>query len=103
MLRHRSRLAWLLFSVMACVVVCGVALSEIPECLTLVNDTSNDFTIRRAGTSESSSLLKAAAQWTTRLVVRSDAKRDGKDRGAVRKEAGCAGLGLFLLHAVLRT
>lgn len=60
MLRHRSILARLLFSMTACVLVCAVSASEIPEHLTLTNDTSNDYILRSPTTPKTVQSLSAA-------------------------------------------
>lgn len=46
MARTDSRLHRLLLAVVACVLVAGVFASELPEELTLTNDTSNDYILR---------------------------------------------------------
>jgi hypothetical protein len=49
MLTHRSILDRLLLSLAGCFLLCGIASAEIPELLSLIDNTSNDFTISNAG------------------------------------------------------
>jgi hypothetical protein len=47
MLTHRSILGRLLLSLAVCFLLCGIASAEFPELLTLIDNTSNDFTISK--------------------------------------------------------
>ena len=49
MLTHRSILDRLPLSLAVCFLLCGIASAEIPELLSLIDNTSNDFTISKAG------------------------------------------------------
>lgn len=49
MFTHRSILDRLLLSLAVCFLLCGIASAEIPELLSLIDNTSNDFTISKAG------------------------------------------------------
>jgi hypothetical protein len=49
MLTHRSILGRLLLSLAVCFLLCAIASAEIPELLSLIDNTSNDFTISKAG------------------------------------------------------
>ena len=49
MLTHRSILGRLLLSLAVCLLLCGIASAEIPELLSLIDNSSNDFTISKAG------------------------------------------------------
>jgi hypothetical protein len=48
MLTHRSLLGRLLLSFAVCFLLCGIASAEIPELLSLIDNTSNDFMISSA-------------------------------------------------------
>ena len=48
MLTHCSILDRLLLSLAVCLLLCGIASAEIPELLSLIDNTSNDFTISNA-------------------------------------------------------
>jgi hypothetical protein len=62
MSRRRHILGELLFSTIACVLVCGVFASEIPEEITLANNTSNDFVLRSPTTLKRPQALGSARQ-----------------------------------------
>jgi hypothetical protein len=49
MLTDRSILGRLLLSLAVWFLLCGIASAEIPELLSLIDNTSNDFTISEAG------------------------------------------------------
>jgi hypothetical protein len=55
-------LAKMLFAAVACVLVCGVFASEIPEEITLTNNTSNDFVLRSPSTLKRPQALGSARQ-----------------------------------------
>jgi hypothetical protein len=57
MLTHRCILGRLLLSLAVCFLLCGIASAEIPELLSLVDNTSNDFTISKAVRQECTSTL----------------------------------------------
>src|ERR1700758_156707 len=103
MFHHKSRVARFLFYTLACVLMCAAFASELPEQLTLTNDTSNDYSLRPSPSLESiqtsnslknvSSFFVTAAQrhtsWRSLLSV--------PGRAALQRES------LFILHSVLRT
>jgi hypothetical protein len=41
----------------AILLLCAIALTEIPECLTLTNDTSNDFVVFKSGCATPSAMI----------------------------------------------
>jgi|SRR5215469_2285820 len=47
MLANRSILGRLCFSILVCSLLCGVVSAELPELLSLTDNTSNDFTISK--------------------------------------------------------
>lgn len=59
MLTHRSTFARLSLSFAVCLLLCGIASAEIPELLSLTDNTSNDFTISKADKQECTSTLSA--------------------------------------------
>jgi len=59
MLTHRCFFGRLLFSSVVCLLLCGIVSAELPELLSLTDNTSNDFTIRKAGSQECTSTLRA--------------------------------------------
>jgi len=49
----------LLFCSVVCLLLCGIVSAELPELLSLTDNTSNDFTTRKAGSQECKSILSA--------------------------------------------
>ena len=97
--RHaKSRL---LVSLVASLLILGVVAAELPELLSLVDDTSNDFVVRKA-TRGDAPYLTASSHSALRFEIKPltcDA-RDECTVGFVLAQA--APSGLFLLHSVLR-
>ena len=60
----------LLLSFVACLLLCGVLTSEIPELVSLTDDTSNDFSIRKFGGRESATMLSSAIHESVPLDAR---------------------------------
>jgi hypothetical protein len=50
----------MLLPVIAGMLLCGCVAAELPELLSLADNTSNDFTIRQPGSRECASMLSAA-------------------------------------------
>jgi hypothetical protein len=102
MSRKRHILAKLLFSAIACVLVCGVFASEIPEEITLTNDTSNDFVLRSQTILKSPQELGSARQdvW----FFQSSPARDSSVQFSafVFDDPSPVGQALFILHSALR-
>jgi len=57
---HRSILERSVFCLVVCVLLCGIVSSELPELLSLTDNTSNDFTIRKASGRECTPTLSAS-------------------------------------------
>jgi hypothetical protein len=102
MSRRRHVLAKLLFSTIACVLVCGVFFSEIPEEITLTNDTSNDFVLRLPTILESPQPLGSAKQ-DTGFFQSSPAPDSSVQFSALVLDAFRPMMqSLFILHSSLR-
>jgi len=104
MTRRDSRLRRLLLSVVACLLIGGVFASEIPEELTLTNDTSNDYILRAPTVFKGVQLALPSSALDERLLVsnsrygaRSHFPPAASDAPEPRAES------LFILHSVLRT
>jgi len=103
MVRARSRIARFLFCALTCIVIGAIFASELPEQLTLTNDTSNDYALR-------SPLLPKRFQTQSSM-------RQGVPLGLlcetplallpssppVARDCPLRTQSLFLLHSVLRT
>jgi hypothetical protein len=62
MFRRRSTSVKLLVAIAASVFLLGIVATELPELLTLSDNTSNDFAMRKAGATDFASILSAASQ-----------------------------------------
>jgi len=98
---HRSTLRRLFFSLVVCSLLCGIVSAELPELLSLTDNTSNDFTIRKAN----------AREYTPRLSTRIHESplyaKNFECSARTRFEPTFVGAerissNLFVLHSVLR-
>jgi hypothetical protein len=102
MSRKRRILAKLLFSAIACVLVCGVFASEIPEEITLTNNTSNDFVLRSPTILKSPQAL-GSARPDAGFFQSSPAPDSSVQFSAfVFDDPTPAAQSLFILHSALR-
>ena len=99
--RRRGILAELLFSMIACVVVCGVFASEIPEEITLTNNTSNDFAFRSQTVLKSPRKLGLARQGAEFFQC-STAPDSPVRLSTFEFDGPLVGQALFILHSALR-
>ena len=103
MFRRGSTPVRLLVAVAASVFLLGIVATELPELLTLSDNTSNDFAMRKAGTAEFASMLSTANHTLLPLNMK------GPEYGADIRWAPAledpkpATSDLFCLHSVLRT
>ena len=99
--RRSTRHAFL-FSLVACVLFCTMAASELPELLTVRNDTSNDFTLRESASSESTRAVSTAPQIVIQRFTAAEVfvlvQPVKVDDGTSAAEPP-----LFILNSVLRT
>jgi hypothetical protein len=70
MLARRSTLAVLLLSCLASLLSCVIMLEEIPELLSLTDNTSNDFTVCKAPSAEGVQVLSVAKQGAIEVFAR---------------------------------
>jgi hypothetical protein len=101
MFSRRSTRLNLLFSLIACVLLCTIATSEIPELLTFRNDTSNDFTLRESASAEGARVLNVAKQMVVQVSMETEAF--ATELVTTVEVAPPADLPLFLLNSILRT
>jgi hypothetical protein len=103
MLMHRSILARLLFPAAVCLLLCGIVSAELPECLSLKDDTSNDFTVRKAASAVNIPLLNAAKQWPIQFHVEREKLSAAEPCTSTLADALSIPAMVFILHSVLRT
>jgi hypothetical protein len=70
MFERRSTFAVLLLSCLACWLSCVIVLEEIPELLSLTDNTSNDFTVRKAASAECVHVLSVEKQGAIKTLAR---------------------------------
>jgi hypothetical protein len=102
-LNHRSILARLMFSAIAFVLICGIVSAELPECLSLTDNTTNDFTVRKNVSIEHIHLLRAAKQGPFQVVLTTVKPSATELWTATVKGASAICTRLFIFHSVLRT
>lgn len=103
MFRRGSTSVKFLVAVAACVFLLGIVATELPELLTLSDNTSNDFSMRKAGVVEFATTLSTANQNPLTLTeIRAECGADIR-RAPVFEDPKPASSDLFFLNSVLRT
>ena len=92
----------LLFSILACLLICAVSASELPEHLTLTNDTSNDYTLRAPTFLNGIQTLSSAKQDTAPQVTSVPPPAVPQRLSVVAQNNALQQQSLFILHSVLR-
>ena len=104
MARPRSRIALFLFYVLACMLMCAAFASELPEQLTLTNDSSNDYTLRSSTFLKDIQVVSAPRQDTgSFLIIVSPPPPSWHSLSADPEGGLVQAQSLFILHSVLRT
>ena len=103
MLRRRSRSIKWLVPVVATLLIVGIFTAELPELVSLLDNTSNDFVTRKVSRGERAPTLTMASHG----AVLPDTKPPGYERraGFVATFVGPEAISsdLLVLHSVLRT
>lgn len=102
MLRPRSTAAMLLVSIIVSVLLCGIVAAELPELLTLTDNTSNDFTIHKSGLAERAPKLSVANHLPIRLHGQDSESGARVCWADAFGDAGPPSAELFVLNSVLR-
>jgi hypothetical protein len=103
MVSYRSILTrQLLFSMLGCVLIGAVFASELPEHLTLTNDTSNDYTLRAPTFLKGVQTLSSAKLDAGPLVTSVPPPAVPHRRLVVPQNNASQRQSLFILHSVLR-
>ena len=103
MLRHQSTFLHLLLCIVVCLLLSAIISAELPELLTLSDNTSNDFIGRKAGSRECIGTLDFAVHRSVSsnaMNFRYDAQTDS---ASLLANAGLNSYDLSVLHSVLRT
>jgi hypothetical protein len=102
MFRPESTSAKLLLVVAASVFLLGIFATELPELLTLSDNASNDFAMRKAGATEFVSTTSAASQAGLQLNLIGPEYRTDLRCASVFEDSKPASSNLFFLHSVVR-
>ena len=103
MSRHQSKVARFLFSTLACVLICAAFASELPEQLTLTNDTSNDYSLRPSTSLKNIQALNSLKHDSRFFVTTAPQHTSWRSFLSVPGRASLQAESLFILHSVLRT
>ena len=83
--------------------LCGLITAELPELLSLVDNTSNDFTVRKASAPQSTANPSALSYNSSRLNTKGFAHNQQVGRIAAFDDVKPASSSLFILLCTLRT
>ena len=101
MLARRSALLRVVLCCLACWLCCVIVFGEFPELLSLTDNTSNDFAIRRVAPAENLHVLSIVKQGAVAILAR--AVEYAVEFGQSRVEdAPPEHTALFIIHSVLR-
>ena len=104
MARGRTRIGGVFAQVIVFLLLCGIVGGEFPELLSLIDNTSNDFTVRKTN-STVSSLPRDAGRYRRVLDVEANiAAHDGTfSRFSPFEKAELVPSDVFILYSILRT
>ena len=83
--------------------LCGLVTAELPELLSLTDNTSNDFTVRKASAPQSTANACAASYNSSRLNTKGFVHNQQVSRIAAFDNVKPASSSLFILLCTLRT
>jgi len=102
MFGRRLASAGILLSVVASLLVLGIVAAEVPELLSLVDNTSNDFMVRKIGHAECARPLTAASHGSLLPDLKNFACETSAFCTATVGGAESISFDLLALHSVLR-
>jgi len=97
-----SSLGRFLFCTVVCLLICGVFASELPEHLTLTNETSNDYIVRSPNVRKSIQALSSPRQEASVLVANMLPLVESQMWSGLILDSAPQPHSLFILHSVLR-
>lgn len=97
--RH-STLTRLLLSCLACWLSCVIVFGELPELLSLTDNTSNDFAMRRAASADIH-VLSVAKQSVVQIFARA-VEYSAELRESTVEDRSASRSALFIINSVLR-
>jgi hypothetical protein len=92
-----------LFYVLACLLMCAAFASELPEQLTLTNNSSNDYTLRPSTFLKDIQVVSAPRQDTGSFLIIVSPPPPSRRLSADPEGGLVQAQSLFILHSVLRT
>lgn len=101
MFARHSILIRLLLSCLACWLCCVIVFGELPELLSLTDNTSNDFAMRRAASAEGAHVLSVAKQAAVQIFAR-PVEYSAELRESTVEDTSSAHSALFIINSVLR-
>jgi hypothetical protein len=101
--RHKSRVVPFLLYALVCVLICAAFALELPELLTLTNDTSNDYSFLPSTSLKSIQTLNSLRQDSSFFVTTAQQHTSWRSLLSVPGRASLQVESLFILHSVLRT
>ena len=104
MARRRTRIGGTVAQVIVFLLLCGIVGGEFPELLSLTENTSNDFTVRKTNSMVSSLPRDASRHDRVSDLEPIIAAHDGTfSRFSPFEKAGLAPPDVFILYTILRT
>jgi len=103
MTHARSVLTQFVLSLVACLLICAVFASELPEQLTLTYDTSNDYTLRSPTHPKIPRTLGSVGQTARLFMTRGSVRHPSQFLSLNTEGRALQAQGLFILYSVLRT
>jgi len=102
MFASRSTFAALLLSCLTCWLSCGIVFGEIPELISLTDDTSNDFPVRTAASADGVYALSVAKHGVIRILARAVEHLASGPRKSTLQDTTPTRSALFVVNSVLR-
>jgi hypothetical protein len=89
-------------SCLACCLSCVIVLEEIPELLSLADNTSNDFTVLKAASAEWVHVLRVERQGAIKILTRAAGQVAAELRKSTFQGTTPTRSELFIVNSVLR-
>jgi hypothetical protein len=102
MFTRHSGFTPLLLCCLACWLSCVIVFGELPELLSLTDNTSNDFAMRRAAPAEGVHVLSVAKQGAIPIVARAVKHIAAELRKSTVQDTSRTRSALFIVNSVLR-
>jgi hypothetical protein len=101
MFARHSTLIPLLLCCLACWLSCVIVFGEFPELLSLTDNTSNDFAMRKAPSAEGIHVLSVAKQGAVQVFARA-VEYSAEHRESTLEDPSPTSSALFIINSVLR-